>query len=359
MRKFISSLPFLLLSFFCFSQSPQGFNYQAVIRNTDGTVKANETVAIQIKILHGYTDGPPVYMEIHNTQTNQLGLVNLVIGDGATSDDLSAIDWANGPYFLEITVNGTLLGTSQLISVPYALYAARVDEEYILQMLDSLKSKEYEESDPIQDIDGNEYKTVLIGDQIWMAENIKVTHYPDGSTIPNVTEDSDWWSLDYTDDAWCYYNNDSRVGDTYGALYNWAAATNNSIANTNSPNEVQGVCPDGWHLPSDEEWNTLTEYLGGKGVAGGKMKEIGGSEFWKYPNVGATNESSFTALGGGSRPSGSSFTRLRDEANFWTSTEVDSAEAWVRILYYDSPGIRRTNKPKNSGFSVRCIKNNP
>ena len=129
MKKLILCLPFILLSFICLSQAPQAFNYQAVIRNTDGTIKANETVDVQISILQGYTDGPSVYKEIHNTETNQLGLVNLIIGEGTTSDDFSSIDWTSGPYFLEITVNGTALGTSQLQSVPYALYARDVESE--------------------------------------------------------------------------------------------------------------------------------------------------------------------------------------------------------------------------------------
>jgi len=128
MKRYLLSAFLLVITVLVICQAPQAFNYQAVLRNSDGTIKANESVAIQISIIHGHTDGPPVYMEIHNTTTSELGLVNLVIGEGVTSDDLSTVDWANGPYFIDITVNGTRMGTSPLISVPYALFAASGNE---------------------------------------------------------------------------------------------------------------------------------------------------------------------------------------------------------------------------------------
>lgn len=118
-------LAFIAIAINSSSQAPQGFNYQAILRNSDGTIKTNETVAIQVSIVHGYTDGAPVYMEIHNTTTSEFGMVNLVIGEGESSDELSLVDWANGPYFLEINMNGVALGSSPLLSVPYALYAQK------------------------------------------------------------------------------------------------------------------------------------------------------------------------------------------------------------------------------------------
>jgi len=122
MRRFLLSVGILAVSAIVFCQAPQAFNYQAILRNSDGTVKANETVSLQVSLINDA--GSSSYMEIHNTQTNQLGLVNLVIGEGVTSDDLSTVDWANGPYFLDITVNGVSMGSSPILSVPYALYAA-------------------------------------------------------------------------------------------------------------------------------------------------------------------------------------------------------------------------------------------
>ena len=116
----------LVIAFNVLGQAPHSFNYQAILRNADGTIKENETISLQIRIVDD--QGNASYLEIHNATTNEFGLVNLVIGEGTTSDDLSTIDWTNGPYFLEITLNGTTLGTSQLLSVPYAIYAQRAGE---------------------------------------------------------------------------------------------------------------------------------------------------------------------------------------------------------------------------------------
>ncbi len=126
MKKLVFSLAFMALTIASYSQAPQAFNYQAILRNSDGTGKANETVAIQISLINDL--GASSYMEVHNTQTNQLGLVNLVIGEGTSSNDLSTVDWSDGPYFLEVTVNGVSMGSSPLLSVPYALYAASGNE---------------------------------------------------------------------------------------------------------------------------------------------------------------------------------------------------------------------------------------
>jgi hypothetical protein len=126
MRRILLSVAIIAVSAIVLWQAPQAFNYQAILRNTDGTIKANETVAIQISLVDD--NGSSVYLEMHNTQTNQLGLVNVTIGDGTTSGDLSTVDWATGPFFLEVTVNGVLMGSSPILSVPYALYAASGNE---------------------------------------------------------------------------------------------------------------------------------------------------------------------------------------------------------------------------------------
>lgn len=123
MKKHLIIAAILFLGIASFAQAPESFNYQAVLRDADGTVKANESVAIQIIIRQGTPDGIAMYLENHNTQSTELGLINLRIGNGTTSDDFSIIDWSAGPYFLELTVNGVEMGTSQLISVPYALHA--------------------------------------------------------------------------------------------------------------------------------------------------------------------------------------------------------------------------------------------
>lgn len=211
----------------------------------------------------------------------------------------------------------------------------------------------------VTDYDGNVYKTVQIGDQIWMAENLKTTHYSNGWAIGLVERDDFWERITNSSVvAYCYYHNSSLNGDIYGALYNWNAAMNRQSESDNNPSGVQGVCPDGWHLPRAAEWTELIDYLGGPDVAGGKMKEIG-LEHWDVPNNhNATNESGFTALGTGRRHQNGSFQDLKLHTNFWSTTVNENSSAYVVGVYNKKPlvflGVGNSNY---HGYSVRCIKN--
>jgi uncharacterized protein (TIGR02145 family) len=209
----------------------------------------------------------------------------------------------------------------------------------------------------VTDYDGNVYQTVQIGEQVWMAENLKTTHYADGSAIPLVEGTTEWDNLTPSDKAYCWYDNSTANRDTYGGLYTWAGAMNGAAGSSANPSGVQGVCPDGWHLPSDAEWTELTDYLGGSGVAGGKLKEAG-TAHWASPNSGATNESGFTALPGGSRGQHGTFDVQGSSAYFWSSTENDPATAWLRLLGYDNAGVGRFYIDNlETGCSVRCVRN--
>ena len=193
------------------------------------------------------------------------------------------------------------------------------------------------------DIDGNEYATVIIGNQVWMSENLKVTKYRDGTAIPTGLSNSEWENT--TSGAYAVYDNNETHADTYGYLYNWYAV-----------DDSRNIAPDGWHVPTDDEWTTLTDYLGGTSVAGGKMKETGTSH-WNSPNTGATNESGFTAFPGGYRSSSSgNYNSIGSYGFFWSSSEGNSSNAWRRILYYNNSGVYRHNYNKNYGFSVRCVR---
>ena len=207
----------------------------------------------------------------------------------------------------------------------------------------------------VTDYDGNTYSTLKIGNQWWMAENLKVTHYANGTAIPLIEESLEWHNLGFSDKAYCYYDNSSSNKDTYGALYTWAAAMNGAASSSINPSGVQGVCPDGWHLPSDAEWTELTDYLGGTRVAGGKLKETG-TTHWGSPNTGATNESGFTALSGGYRFHSGTFGGLGNDAHFWSATEDSSSDAWHRSLGYNASSVGRRDGYKTDGFSVRCTK---
>ncbi len=206
----------------------------------------------------------------------------------------------------------------------------------------------------LTDIDGNTYTSVIIGGKEWMAENLKVTHYPNGDPIPLVTDNTAWDNLgnNNTDDAYCYYNND--VNSIYGALYTYAAAIGDNWEKDLVEN--QGVCPDGWHLPSDAEWTELTDYLGGEAVAGGKLKEAG-TTHWIAPNAGATNESGFTALPGGGRVGNyGTFFGLGYNGYWWSVTQGNNSKAWRRSLYCRNSVVSRYFSNKSPGFSVRCVR---
>lgn len=216
---------------------------------------------------------------------------------------------------------------------------------------------------PVTDVDGNEYKTVRAGNKLWMAENLRVTHYDNsgtqGDAIPFAETDNAWGILgnNNTDKAYCWYNNDEESNkDIYGALYTYAAAMNGVVSSSENPSGVQGVCPAGWHLPSNAEWSELVDYLGGKSIAGGKMKEVG-TTHWNSPNEGATNESGFLARPGGFRhhDDGASY-NICYNGGYWSTTEFNSTSVYCRTLYGTDGEVHRLSFNKSKGYSVRCVK---
>lgn len=199
----------------------------------------------------------------------------------------------------------------------------------------------------ITDIDGNVYPTVVIGSQEWMAENLKVTHYRNGEEIPNIMANTEWCIL--SSGAYCWYNNDTSWKDLYGALYNWYAVDNS-----------RGLCPDGWHVPADNEFTILTDLLGGEDLAGGKLKSARTSPDihprWDSPNTGATNESGFSVLPGSIRGNSGMFDYIGTNCYFWSSTESTSNVAWYRKLYFYQSSVGRSDFGKRIGGSVRCLR---
>ncbi|MCB0687433.1 MAG: fibrobacter succinogenes major paralogous domain-containing protein [Saprospiraceae bacterium] len=194
----------------------------------------------------------------------------------------------------------------------------------------------------VTDIDNNTYKTVTIGSQEWMAENLRVSKYRNGDPLPNVTNDTDWGNLG--SGAYCWYNNDSNYEQPYGKLYNWYALT-----------DSRGLCPSGWSEPTDTQWTTLTDFLGGLAVAGGLLKEEG-TTHWITNSSGATNESGFTALPGGERLATGNSAFLLNIAYFWSSTESGGTGAYNRRIYRTTDSVQRENKDKKLGYSVRCVR---
>jgi uncharacterized protein (TIGR02145 family) len=197
-------------------------------------------------------------------------------------------------------------------------------------------------------------ESVTIGTQIWSNTNLDVSTYRDGTPIPQVTDPTDWKNL--STGAWCYYANVTSNGTTYGKLYNWYAVVGiydvSSLTNTSLRKQL---APRGQHIPTDIEWTTLSSYLGGEGVAGGKMKELG-TTHWTDPNSNASNSSGFTALPGGNRHFSGLFEVIGDFGFWWSSSEQDTNFAWPRSLGFKVSGVGRYSHVKTEGFSVRCLK---
>jgi len=200
-----------------------------------------------------------------------------------------------------------------------------------------------QEQPPVTDIDGNEYKTVAIGSQIWMAENLKVVSFNDGSgTVKYVNSSDDLTAI--TTAAGTFYEDNGANGLTYGILYNWYAIASGKL------------CPTGWHVPNDSEWKTLIDFLGGEDVAGGKMKETG-TTHWNAPNQDATNSSGFTARPAGYLFDNGNYNSLGNVTHWWTSTESGANEAFDRYVYFQNGKAVKGTYSKQVYYSCRCVKN--
>lgn len=194
----------------------------------------------------------------------------------------------------------------------------------------------------LSDVENNSYKTIQIGVQVWMAENLKTTSYNDATHI-SKTEDMKAWANLKTP-AYCWYSNDSSKYKSTGALYNWYAINTGKL------------CPTGWHVPTDTEWYTLN-YLGGQNNAGNNLKEIGNLH-WVWPgNTGATNESGFTALPCGYRDFNGTFNEIGFRGFWWSAQENEALNGIDWVLFFDSGTLSRESRGKNYGLSVRCVKN--
>ena len=296
----------------------------------------------------------------YNIQLSKIGFASLnktvSITDGKGSE-LSEI-LANGR---EVTINSTPTGAILYIdgigngTTPYkgnltfGNHTLRIENEgkkteksvIISQNGGELTFTRSFELPTVTAIDGNVYHTVTIGTQTWMVENLNSTHYNDGVSIPCIIDNSVWKKM--STPAYCWYNNDVSNKAIYGALYNWYAINTGKLA------------PKGWHVPTDAEWTTLTDYLGGESVAGGKLKEKGTSH-WKSPNKDATNENGFSALPSGYRNYNGVFGNLGIDSGWWSSTVYDVVNSWGRGLNYNDGNLGSDYGTKCYGFSVRCLK---
>ncbi|GET29349.1 fibrobacter succinogenes major paralogous domain-containing protein [Prolixibacter sp. SD074] len=221
-------------------------------------------------------------------------------------------------------------------------------------LFSSFEKGDDEEVTGAVDADGNVYSTVVIGDQKWFAENLKTTRYNDGTPIPNVLSDTDWASLTTGAYAW-YENDEATYKNAYGALYNWYAVNTGKL------------CPTGWHVPTNAEWETLIDYAGGKIAAGGELKSTrtapDAHPRWESPNIAANDEYGFSALPGGYRlyfvgTFDGTFFDVGNLGDWWSSTETDATYAWTRSMSYEFGSVARSPSNKKYGYSVRCLRDN-
>jgi uncharacterized protein (TIGR02145 family) len=288
------------------------------------------------------------------------GVTIAVAGNDTTTNDgsTSLTLFANEPEFDFETGKWTIVsGTGGSFADPTkanTVFTGDLNITYLLRW--TISNKYYSSSDEqkvlfkkieygttITDYDGNTYKTVIIGNQTWMAENLKVTHQPNGTPIPLVTEMDEWMNLGYnnTDKAYCYYANSNANNDIYGALYTYAAA--------------KDICPTGWHLPSDAEWTELKDFIfndGNSGQEGAALKSMTG---W-YNDGSGTDIYGFSALPGGRRDLKGTFEGLEKLGMWWSVTEYNSAGAYYWWLSYFDPVLLHSDYVKSYGFSVRCVK---
>jgi uncharacterized protein (TIGR02145 family) len=369
----------LLISAMLTAQAPALIPYQAVARDGAGQPLLNSSLNARFTIHNESVNGTVVWQEVQSVSTNALGLFTAQLG---STTSLAEVQWAEGSKFLEVELdlgNGFIeIGTQQMVSVPFALHAGNVQVDFS-QTGDTLfigeasfviipglseangfttgttlhtcgvsgvhnPSKVY---GTMTDQEGNTYKTIVIGTQEWMAENLNTSIYRNGDTIPTYLDNTAW--VNTTAGAWAYYNNDPSYACPYGKLYNWNACV-----------DARHLCPVGWHVPSDAELTILSNYLGGDVVSGGKMKAIGtiesGTGYWRDPNTSATNESGFSGLPGGGRNVFGNFVLMGNLGYLWSSSQDSGVSGWNRYLAYNESILSRNPHTTKSGFSVRCLR---
>jgi uncharacterized protein (TIGR02145 family) len=386
---------FTLLTIFLSAQAPALIPYQAIARDAAGQALNNVTINARFSIHDGSATGDVVWQEMQTVSTTALGLFTVQLG---ISVALTGVNWSTGSKFMQVEIDlgqgFTDIGTQQLLSVPYSLYSRSsgyatnaelanngfagvsasgdtlflANGNFVIVPGVSLANNggisgttnhtcgasNVHNPDLIYgsmtDQEGNVYKTIVIGTQEWMAENLNTSIYRNGDAIPTGLSDAEWQNTINTfQGAWAYYNNDEGYACPYGKWYNWYACA-----------DARQLCPVGWHVPTDGEWSVLINYLLGESMAGGKMKttrtiesEIG---LWSSPNEGATNSSGFSGVPGGVWVGGSG-SWFGYEGYWWSSTLRSAGWAGARLLgSYTDDALNGFSESVTYGLSVRCLR---
>ncbi len=395
MKKIINIIIFLftIVSNDATTQSPFGIPFQAVLRNTDGNILQNSSVNMVFTIHEGTSDGSISYQESHALISSEQGSINCEIGGGLVIlGNFNDVDWSQGAKFLQVEMNGVDLGTQQMLSVPYALYANKTgelsvnvsvsgdtlflgNENFVVIPGISISNSSASNTGSVL-LPGNDtcddqeisrkgcqgqtsmvynehtYGLIDIYGQCWFTENLTTDKYNNGEIILSDLDSTTWTTT--TEGAYAIYENENIYNQVYGKLYNWYAAM-----------DERGLCPLGWRVPSDCDWMYLEsrlgmswwliEQLGDRGTnQGEKLKS---TTNWTNPNLGASNSSGFTALPGGFLTSSFEYLEMFNEGVFLSTTEDVYFNAVItRNLRYDKSNVIRNGTFKNDGVSVRCVR---
>jgi len=368
-----------------YPQAPYLFNYQAIARYSNGSPMTDKTIGIRITIRESNINGIAVYRETHEVTTNEFGLFTLALGSGESEQALININWNSGHNkWLQVELDAensgeyTLMGFSQLLSVPFALYAnqSHSSQTAIPLMTEAERlavenpaegmiifnttsnclnvhrngswfevglteiTRPWQCGMPFTDErDGQTYNTVRIGNLCWMAENLNLgqaVSFSQGQLDNGIIEKY-------------YYENNSAYGEQYGALYTWDEAMNYTTLKGS-----QGICPPGWHIPTDTEWQEMEISLGMSESEAVKSNTWRGTD--QGTQLGPGGSSGYNALYSGRSVPGFGFTGLTSYEYIWTSNEFNEL-AWRRCLDQASPKVGRYNTfPKTYGMSVRCVR---
>jgi uncharacterized protein (TIGR02145 family) len=372
----------LLISAILFAQAPALIPYQAIARNAAGEPLVSSTLNARFTIHDGTATGTNVWQELQTVSTSALGLFTVQLG---SSVPLTSVNWANGSKFMQVEIDlgsGFVdIGTQQLLSVPFAIHSSNgiagvsitgdtlymSSGNYLIMpgisepnntvgTLHTCGATNVHNANlsygTMTDQQGNVYKTIVIGSQEWMAENLNTSIYRNGDAIATDLTNIEWQNTINTHlGAWAYHNDDASYACPYGKLYNWYACA-----------DPRQLCPTGWHVPTDTEWNDLINYLGGNEIAGFEMKTKGSVEsrtgLWYSGYQNASNNSGFSGTPGDARYPNGVYSSIGYTGYWWSSSEnsFNTNVASMSFLSYSLNDALRNDYDKQAGFSVRCLR---
>ena len=375
MRSFILSC-LLCAAMAMSAQVPALIPYQAIARDAAGQPLVSANINARFTMHDATPSGAVVWQEVQTVSTTPLGLFTVQLGSAVP---LTTVNWASGSKFMQVEVDFgtgfTDVGTQQMLSVPFALYAGngieRISEfgdtlflgggnYYIINGISQTNGANQSVANgrtscgapnvlntsisygEITDVEGNAYKTVNIAGVEWMAENLRTRHYANGDLIPLQPVQLNWFNT--LEGAFSWYGGDSlNYACPYGGLYNHYAIE-----------DTRGVCPAGWHVPADSDWNYLIAVAGG--LSAGAHIKSEGTLYWSPPNTAALNSTGFSALPSGMRHYTGTYWHIEEYAYYWSIDPLGETDASGCTVNFNSRNAGISGGNRNAGFAVRCIR---